>query len=159
MRIRVAALALAAVAACLAWPVRADDAEPPQKKSRGPFASGVYKDRVTPHWFDGDAKFWYRNSLKGGAKEFILADAEAGTRGPAFDHAKLAAGLSKAAETEYRGSRLPFDDIEFADGSALRRGREAVALRPGELRVHGVRPGAEEGSAAATAAGRRGGDR
>ncbi len=71
----------------------------------------VYKDLVTPHWFDGDAKMWYRNELRGGEKEFILVDAEQGTRGPAFDHARLAKSLSKATDREYRAGRLPFDSI------------------------------------------------
>jgi dipeptidyl aminopeptidase/acylaminoacyl peptidase len=81
----------------------------------------VYKDRIVPHWFADDTRFWYRNDLKGGAKEFVLVDAEAGTRAPAFDHAKLAAGLSKAAGQEYRADRLPFTDITFVrDGKAVR---------------------------------------
>ena len=58
------------------------------------------KMRITPHWFHQDNRFWYRNDLAGGAKEFILVDAEHGTRQPAFDHQKLAAGLSKAAGGE-----------------------------------------------------------
>jgi dipeptidyl aminopeptidase/acylaminoacyl peptidase len=81
----------------------------------------VFKDRIVPHWFGGDDKLWYRNDLKGGTKEFVLVDAAAGTKGPAFDHAKLAAGLSKAAGAEYKADRLPFDDIEFTDdGKAVR---------------------------------------
>lgn len=56
---------------------------------------GVYKDRITPHWFDNNMRFWYRNELAGKAKEFILVDAERGTREPAFDHAKLAARRPK----------------------------------------------------------------
>src|SRR5262249_6675965 len=81
----------------------------------------VYKDRITPHWVADNTRFWYRNDLRGGAKEFILVDAEKGTRQPAFDHAKLAAALAKAAGTEYKADRLPFDDIEFlSDGKAIR---------------------------------------
>jgi dipeptidyl aminopeptidase/acylaminoacyl peptidase len=82
--------------------------------------SGVYKDRIVPHWFGGDSKFWYRNDLKGGTREFVLVDAEKGTRGPAFDHAKLAAGLSQAAAHNYRADKLPFDSITFTeDGKAV----------------------------------------
>jgi hypothetical protein len=83
--------------------------------------SGVYKDRVTPHWFAGESRFWYRNDLRGGAREFVVVDADVGTRGPAFDHARLAAGLLKAAGKEYKPDRLPFDAIEFVnDGKAVR---------------------------------------
>src|SRR6185436_14257478 len=56
---------------------------------------GIYKSSVTPHWFHENTCFWYRNNLKGGTKEFIFVNAELGTRQPAFDHAKLAASLSK----------------------------------------------------------------
>ena len=95
-------------------PLSAADA-PLQKGFRTKGASGVYRDKVTPHWFANESKFWYRNDLKGGTKEFILVDADKGVRGPAFDHAKLAAALSKAASAEYRSDRLPFSDIEIDD--------------------------------------------
>ncbi len=78
--------------------------------------TGVYKARITPNWFDNDSHLWYRNDLKGGDREFILVDAERGIRQAAFDHQKLAASLSKAAEKEYKANRLPFDSIEFVDG-------------------------------------------
>jgi dipeptidyl aminopeptidase/acylaminoacyl peptidase len=81
----------------------------------------VYKERITPHWFHENARFWYRNDLRGGAKEFIVVDAPAGKRQAAFDHAKLAAALSKASGTEYTADRLPFEDIEFVqDDKAVR---------------------------------------
>src|SRR5262245_20932104 len=83
----------------------------------------VYKDRITPHWVATDTRFWYRNDLPGETKEFILVDAERGTRGPAFDHKRLAAALSKASGTEYRADRLPFDRIEFAEDAKVLRFR------------------------------------
>ena len=90
---------------------------PQQKKGKfGQGASSIPKAQITPHWFADDTRFWYRNTLKGGAKEFVVVDAEAGKREPAFDHAKLATALSKAASAEYKADRLPFDEIEFADG-------------------------------------------
>jgi dipeptidyl aminopeptidase/acylaminoacyl peptidase len=90
-------------------------ARPPGPKGR------VYKDRIVPHWFANNTRFWYRNDLREGAREFILVDVERGSRQPAFDHKKLAESLSKAAGAEYRADRLPFDDIEFLDeGKALR---------------------------------------
>src|SRR5262249_5357581 len=53
-----------------------------------PAPTGVYKAQVTPHWFQNNARFWYRNDLKDGIKEFIVVDAERGQRALAFDHAK-----------------------------------------------------------------------
>ncbi|OHB65601.1 MAG: hypothetical protein A2Y77_10950 [Planctomycetes bacterium RBG_13_62_9] len=77
---------------------------------------GYYKGQITPRWFGDNTHFWYRNDLSGKTKEFILVDAGQGTRGPAFDHQKLAAALSQAAGVEYKADQLPFDAIEFADG-------------------------------------------
>ena len=91
---------------------------------RGRFGAperGVYKSRITPHWFQNDTRFWYRNDLQAGAKEFIVVDAQKGTRQPAFDHPRLASGLSKAAGEGYKPDQLPFSDIEFIeDGKAIR---------------------------------------
>ncbi len=80
------------------------------------FRGRVFKASVAPHWFADNTKFWYRNDLKGSAREFILVDAERGTRRPAFDHDRLAAALSKAAGRKYEASRLPFDALEFLEG-------------------------------------------
>ena len=86
----------------------------------------VFKAAITPHWFNNNnTHFWYRNDLRGDAKEFILVDATRGKRGPAFDHSKLAAALSKAAAKEYQAERLPFSSIEFTNGA------QAVRFRAG----------------------------
>src|SRR2546423_5891758 len=76
---------------------------------------GVYKAQITPHWFQHDARFWYRNDLRDGAKEFILVDAEKGIRRPAFDHEKLAAALSKSSGEKLSANKLPFLSIELLD--------------------------------------------
>jgi dipeptidyl aminopeptidase/acylaminoacyl peptidase len=114
-------LSLAVAVFALAYPSRADDAivppqQSPQSASR-PDGAGrrVFKDRVAPHWFATNTHFWYRNDLRGGAKEFILVDAERGIRGPAFDPALLATALSRAARAEYHAEKLPFESIEFTD--------------------------------------------
>src|SRR5262245_46816701 len=95
-------LALAVLGVALSAPVfpgrSAEDAQmsPPQQRRGGGEVRGVYKSRIAPNWFANDTRFWYRNDLRGGTKEFILVNVEKGTRAPAFDHAKLAAALSKA---------------------------------------------------------------
>src|ERR1022692_36455 len=81
----------------------------------GTGANLVFKSQIAPHWFQSDTCFWYRNDLRGGAKEFILVNAGKGAREKAFDHARLAAALTKDAGTEYQPDHLPFDDIEVAD--------------------------------------------
>jgi fermentation-respiration switch protein FrsA (DUF1100 family) len=92
-----------------------------QRQRQPPQAGRVYKSQVTPHWFHNNTRFWYRNDLRSGEREFIVVDAERGTRASAFDHAKLAAGLSKAAGKEYQPTKLPFDSIEYVqDAKAIR---------------------------------------
>ncbi len=76
----------------------------------------VFKTQIAPHWFDGSARFWYRNDLTGGTREFVRVDAARGVREPAFDHAKLAAALSKSAGETHAADRLPFDAIAYDDG-------------------------------------------
>src|SRR5437660_1661877 len=76
---------------------------------------GVYKAQITPHWFQNDKQFWYRNDLRDGAKEFIVVDAEKGIRQPAFDHEKLAAALSKSSGEKVSANKLPSSSIEFFD--------------------------------------------
>jgi dipeptidyl aminopeptidase/acylaminoacyl peptidase len=112
-------LVLSTLSSATAQPV--DEVSPQQRGGRPPRAPGVYRDRVEPHWFANDAKFWYKNDLKERTKEFILVDAEKGTRGPAFDHAKLAAALSKATGEKYEADKLPFDAIDFVEeGKAVK---------------------------------------
>ena len=104
--------------------------ESPQRSPRreeGP--RRVFRDRVLPHWYQNNTRFWYRNDLAGGAREFITVDVERGAREPAFDHARLAAALAKATVAgagEARPDRLPFESIEFLDGA------KAVRFRAGE---------------------------
>jgi dipeptidyl aminopeptidase/acylaminoacyl peptidase len=90
------------------------DAPNQRPRQRQP-AARVYRSEIVPHWFADNTRFWYRNDLRGGTKEFILVDAVKGTRGPAFDHKKLAAALTRAADKAYRADRLPFNRIEFVD--------------------------------------------
>src|SRR5437867_1046103 len=86
--------------------------DPPQQDSRGPQGPRrVYKDQVVPHWFANNTRFWYRNDLRGGAKEFIVVDAERGTRGRAFDHETVAKRIGEGVEP----TRLPINELRFSD--------------------------------------------
>ncbi len=61
-----------------------------------------------PVWIRGSGhKFTYRKSEAGGGS-FVLVDADAGTKGPAFDHAAVAAALSRATGEHYTAVTLPF---------------------------------------------------
>jgi len=84
------------------------------------FANQVFKQRLTPHWLADTNRFWYRNDLAGGRREFILVNAEAGARAPAFDHAKLADALTQAGAGKPDAERLAVEDLDFsADGQTL----------------------------------------
>jgi dipeptidyl-peptidase-4 len=78
----------------------------------------VAHDQVQPNWIDGD-RFWYRvRTAEGHA--FVLVDPAANVQRPAFDHARLAAALSLAADTAYTPTHLPFDRIALTpDGRSV----------------------------------------
>jgi len=66
-------------------------------------------------WIENSTKFYYRKTVKGG-NQFVLADAAAKTKQPAFDHDRLAAALASAGGGKYSGITLPFQSLNFADG-------------------------------------------
>ena len=78
----------------------------------GNLAPLVYGE-VRPNWIGGADLFWYRKT-SAGKSEFVLVDAAAGTQQPAFDHARLAAELSKLAGRTLAADHLPFQEIEFS---------------------------------------------
>ena len=70
---------------------------------------------VSPQWMSGGSRFWYRNQTASGA-EFVVVDPERRSRGLLFDHDRLAAAMSLAADTAFDGPKLPFRTFEFGDG-------------------------------------------
>jgi dipeptidyl-peptidase-4 len=78
----------------------------------------VFGASVRPVWLAGD-RFWYRNATPEGT-EFVLVDPARRTRARAFDHARLAAALSRAADTTLDAFHLPFQGFAFApDGRSV----------------------------------------
>ena len=98
----------------------------------------VFKSQVKPHWFANDTRFWYRNDLSGGRREFVLVDAEKGVRQPAFDHQRLAVALAKATDKKIEADRLPIEPVEFTGSESFafeaRGKRWRCDLRAYELR-------------------------
>ena len=76
----------------------AQDYQAAEQLLRRPARPGelVIGDKVRPQWIEGGARFWYAVS-NGAGRRFVLVDPAAGTRGPAFDHARLAAALAAAS--------------------------------------------------------------
>lgn len=76
----------------------------------------VVGDKVRPQWTDGGTRFWYAVST-GTGKRFVLVDPAAGTREPAFDHARLATALAAACGQHADPEALPFTGIALRDGA------------------------------------------
>ena len=67
-----------------------------------------------PRWIGRTHRLYYRRSVKGG-HDFIRVDADTKSKGPAFDHARIAASLSAAIGKTYGALDLPFNSFEFVD--------------------------------------------
>ena len=78
----------------------------------------VHSPQVAPQWIRDTETFWYRNPTAEGVR-FVVVDAEAGTRRPAFDHERLAATLGGVLDEEFDPAELPFYGIEI-DGGRVR---------------------------------------
>jgi hypothetical protein len=59
------------------------------------------------NWIGKTHHFWYSKSVKGGT-EFVLVDADATTKKPAFDHEKLAAAINVSSGGKFTALTLPF---------------------------------------------------
>jgi len=143
MRLRAAFLTLAAGAVAAAAPVLASRAAAQQ--ATRPYAPAeitaadyaraekflaqataplVLHAGVRPAWLP-DGRLWYRTNIAQGA-EFVVADPERGTRARLFDHEKLAAALSAAADTTIDAFHLPVSGLELLPGG------QSVQLELGE---------------------------
>src|ERR1700754_4752699 len=76
----------------------------------------VYHGVSRPTWM-ADGRFWYRDNGPDGVT-FVLVDPAKGTKGPAFDQAKLATALTTATNGRMRADaqHLTISDITFSDG-------------------------------------------
>jgi hypothetical protein len=79
------------------WRLRAR--EWPPREVRGAGLVVNMPGNVT--WIENTHRFWYRKVTRGGY-EFVMVDADTLRKAPAFDHARLAAALSKATGKSYQ---------------------------------------------------------
>src|ERR1039458_9478004 len=79
-------------------------------------------------WIGDSGQFWYSRTVKGGA-EFLMVDAAAATRKPAFDHDKLAEAINAASGGHYTGLALPFAPVQGGRGGGA-AGRGAPNTPP-----------------------------
>ncbi len=80
-------------------------------RNAGRLDARAYKLRLNPEWSDDGDYLWYRNDLRDNRREFILVDAERGTREPAFDHERLAAALRQHEVDDAKADRLPMERL------------------------------------------------
>lgn len=78
------------------------------------FRGLVLNERITPNWIGGGSRFWYTRQEAGGNRTFMLVDPMAGKKGPAFDHAKMAATISKLSGQPADAAKLPLTRLEFS---------------------------------------------
>lgn len=76
----------------------------------------VFNGPVRANWLPGD-RFWYRNTSPNGA-EFFLVDPARGTKTPLFDHAAVAAALTRAMGKPVTPARLPFTQVMVSADNA-----------------------------------------
>jgi len=110
------------------------------------------RDVADPGAFTPDGSgYVYRKTVEGGF-QFVRYDPKTGAKAPAFDHARLAAGLGRAMGEPLTAERLPMQSISYIDdGKAIRFSYEeqqwrcdltsyvcAKAPRPGRPKGFGV---------------------
>lgn len=134
-----------------------------QAPTTRPDRATVVRDKVSPRWIS-DTQFWYRNDLADGRREYVLIDAEKGTRAPLFDAGKLAAALSAAAGRSFDPGRLSIDtlsvDSSAAGAVAWTMTLDGIAFRvdPTTLRILSHEPTTQPTSTQPTTRRRRGRD-
>lgn len=93
----------------------------------------IYRDRVSPHWMDGD-RFWYANTLPGGRKEFVVVDASSGVRRVVAEPPREASGEEQREEPPRRDRpRRERGRAEVREGALIVRsgdGEKRVTLPP-----------------------------
>ncbi len=125
-----------------------EHAAPLQRPRQPREAGGVYKSRIEPHWSRDGGHFWYRNDLRGGAREFILVDPAAGTRRLALDHARLADALSAAGVGDARADRLPLEALDFDLAGGLASFRAGGKFWRCRLETYELAPAEEQAAPA-----------
>jgi dipeptidyl aminopeptidase/acylaminoacyl peptidase len=80
----------------------------------------VLQDGIVPRWIAGTDRFWYHVTTPRG-RAFIYVDPARNLRRPAFDHARLATALGRAADTVLVADSLPFRSLEWQEEGAVTR--------------------------------------
>jgi len=87
-----------------------------RQRTRGKVIGG----EVEAHWLEDGATFWYRAERKNNTWKFLVVDALAATREPAFDHPALAGALASQTEESVDPERLPIDRLVIEPDGPIR---------------------------------------
>lgn len=80
----------------------------------------VFNRRIEPKWTKDGNAFWYRRQTGSTTFEYVWVDAVKGEKRPAFDHQKLAQGLSKQMKKEIGTGDLMLEQLEWTgDGKRM----------------------------------------
>lgn len=75
----------------------------------------VFRDTVDPQWIgESNTRFWYRVTTGPRSHQFVLVEADTGTRRLAMDHDRLAQALSKATKAKVEATRLQLQSLTFS---------------------------------------------
>ncbi len=89
----------------------------------------VTGDQVNATWYRDSTRFWYRVMTPRGF-EFVTINPTTGSRSLLFENGRLAAALTRSADTAVTGNKLPFQTIAFEDdGKDERRIRVKLGTR------------------------------
>src|SRR3954465_3417731 len=108
-------IVLALVVSGIAAPVFAQGTQADYDRALGlrkKYEALVGNAAEAPRWIGRTHKLYYRRAVEGG-HECTLVDAHTGGKGPAFDHAGIAASLSSAGGKTYGPLELPFNAFDF----------------------------------------------
>jgi dipeptidyl-peptidase 4 len=72
----------------------------------------VFSTSVTPHWLEFSDRFWYSYETPAGTRWWVV-DPVKKTKAPMFDHAKMAAQLTRMLRTPYDAQHLPITTVKF----------------------------------------------
>ncbi len=82
-------------------------------------AGKVFHDRIGVHWLEEGARFWFRHDFPDGHR-FRQVQTATGDEAALFDHEKLARALSENQGEPVDPERLPFRDLKWNPGEAMR---------------------------------------
>jgi dipeptidyl-peptidase-4 len=83
------------------------------------YTGKVLNTRPTVTWQADGSAAYYRQQRPGNTSHFYKIDLKTGTKNDAFDHAKLAAELSKVLKKNVEATKLPFTNIEPSHNGKL----------------------------------------